>query len=1127
MDLSGSGDGAGAAGGSGSQDAATIPHGFQLVRAYPQARPTLRKALYVAAYAHADVFATADNHRVEVFRGAARLAAADLHPRQDRHTAAAPGAVGSSSSAANNSAASPVAGLIQWIYIRKWRVTVIATTYLELKVCELGSSSPGTLGMNLDVMSLVSSVQPVISLEFSEQSDELIAAGVSHIRVWGFEKRTTPQGDVYAFTGPRLVIEDLKTEEWVYNFQTGSRLNTLNNAHEMAISCMCYFKPFKYIVTGSKDSRIKVWTHNLHLVHMLFDQGSSPVNGLQMVQSEDDRTDCAFLLAGYEDGLIRMWNIDTGHCTYSLEVGSSCLGLGWIRKDTFYHYSNEHICVWALNRFYSTFARLSAPVVLIKRVESASAPARIVAGSEEGSMFVLSPVTGSTLLLAYPPMNDMTLRDFCHDRESGMLWSLGQGGNVTVYKSSTNPSQILNEWPVSDGSIRFWRVTVVQNDSQVPGAGGTSAQCPISLKASSSKAACSTFIPKEAATDFAVSEVAQTVAVATVSCRLRMFTFDQSGFQENVKMHPADEDHTARITSISEFETGAVLFATSSEDKTNEIMIVKRSDYLPSPYSTEIENEDIEDDIVELPLAFDEQLDFWALYRKKASVVSFADGYDPDYSQVGDAFGYSTRTGAAKRHSEDLRYNPSSPSNAAEPSANRQPQKFRPLEPRRATRQLAPEPRGAGVPARRRSQAVAVKGRRERFRRASSKFGGETPGSANGADGPHGGAAGTPVEEEEEDGMLTADEAGLSGSEADLGNNDRPAPRPKYSVPWLDRHKFGSAAPTIKPKHRGPTLLERLAEAGIAVPNSIVATEVQSQRVKHARPLPVQAHGVALGPSLPDAANLDVFSRTEEEFPARKSFALPPHLRSRRRAMSEVQETPAPLKHSSAFLAALLENDDSKADELVEETPNDGFSVDLPALKSKRVVARDAWKVLKTLSNNANEASAHSDDLVVDDIHVINEFLKEKVFSNIKIKKEEFNLTNIIRKLMEKMKHGLWLEKCEASKAVLFLYMTFKEDLVDPADTVVLPQLDFLGDSDWQFRAQLCINLGSYRVYHPDVMLSLMSMLQDENDTVRHAAKHALLSFGIGSTQSLYEALLRLGVLKPTGTEEKGLAWLD
>jgi hypothetical protein len=95
------------------------------------------------------------------------------------------------------------------------------------------------------------------------------------------------------------------------------------------------------------------------------------------------------------------------------------------------------------------------------------------------------------------------------------------------------------------------------------------------------------------------------------------------------------------------------------------------------------------------------------------------------------------------------------------------------------------------------------------------------------------------------------------------------------------------------------------------------------------------------------------------------------------------------------------------------------------------------------------------------------------------------NLTNIVEVLFRLMKHGYWNEKCEASKALLYLYRTFERDFGDPFVNLIIPQLELTNDESWQFRAQCCTNLAGYNIYHPDIIFTLICRLNDKIEIVR------------------------------------------
>jgi hypothetical protein len=83
------------------------------------------------------------------------------------------------------------------------------------------------------------------------------------------------------------------------------------------------------------------------------------------------------------------------------------------------------------------------------------------------------------------------------------------------------------------------------------------------------------------------------------------------------------------------------------------------------------------------------------------------------------------------------------------------------------------------------------------------------------------------------------------------------------------------------------------------------------------------------------------------------------------------------------------------------------------------------------------------------------------------------------------MRKGLWKEKVEASKALLYIYKTFKGDIENPVETFILPQIDYLMDEFWQIRAQTALSLSMYGLPNSDLIYSLICRLKDEYPAVR------------------------------------------
>ncbi|KAI9349467.1 hypothetical protein DFJ73DRAFT_796190, partial [Zopfochytrium polystomum] len=720
----------------------TIPHGFQMTRSILHNKPTIKSVIYVSS-TNSDSFAILDSHRATILRGSVKAAS---HP--------------------TNVSSSPVAGLNRWIYVKKWRVTVVATMHLELKL----------LGLSLETLSTTSSVTPVLSLEFNEEHDELIAGGVSNIRIWTFRKEVEMGMPVYHYSTPRLVISDLNSDEWVsftcydrksnrlfaacenhifiYDYGTGKRLDSMREIHELSITTLALYEPLHYLITGSRDSTVKVWTRFNFLILELKPESYSPVSGIVIPTTSGKVPPQPFLIVSSEDGSIRMWNLENGHCAYKLETDQECLGIGWIRRDTFFSHTRDRIMVWNLNRYYSTFAYSSSEVLLLDRVEVEDLPARILTASADGSVHLISPVTGASLLTSFPIIRDTVLRRVEYDIIAGTLWVLTKGGDIAVFSCRSNPTKIVDDWkyhpprariscmtalralpppittfsetaveskrdlkPVQsgpvfallagtdsgqivmldvhvlggreltlvqahsaevvliscysqwmvvvsaghDGTVKVWKLSFTDAAYDTADDGhsislGVTSSPPLALAPISSVS--SNFLlslPSNSIPLYLCLNLqAQTLAIGTSSAQLLFFRCGPDGLQGQKRVHPADEDHTQKITCIAESESLG-LFASSSLDgtvkiwdasdatlarelqfneaifsvtfcnsrgdllvgKSEEILLVRLQDYLPIHILREVYSrpQGWPDDIIESPSQFDSTIDFWELYR--------------------------------------------------------------------------------------------------------------------------------------------------------------------------------------------------------------------------------------------------------------------------------------------------------------------------------------------------------------------------------------------------------------------------------------------------------------------------------------------------------------------------------
>ena len=147
------------------------------------------------------------------------------------------------------------------------------------------------------------------------------------------------------------------------------------------------------------------------------------------------------------DCTIRMWNIETGQALYRVETAQPCLGLRMIKKNLFYHFTESCIQLWNFNRFHHTFAVLLSKAVILKKYYNIpEEPARLLAAASDGSIRLLSLLSGTNLGTGFPTNKELTLHQVEYDMEQETIYALNTNGTIVVYDSTVNPFLITCFW---------------------------------------------------------------------------------------------------------------------------------------------------------------------------------------------------------------------------------------------------------------------------------------------------------------------------------------------------------------------------------------------------------------------------------------------------------------------------------------------------------------------------------------------------------------------------------------------------------------------------------------------------------------------------------------------------------
>ncbi|KAJ1504479.1 WD repeat-containing protein 87 [Coelomomyces lativittatus] len=402
----------------------TLPHGFQLQRTLMHPKSTVRLVVFTPHHHLSDAFASLDTHAVHFWRGAQRvqripiagveLTKEDLVSIQD-----------------GGNGFGGLMGISLWVYVRKHRLFLVATDHLELKV----------LDQNLVELSRSSSVKPVLSLEYIDSLEEVIVGCIGSIRICSLVREAEHTNrTIFYLKPPRLVLNDFEDDEWanktlflpstvklyvacdnriyIYDYESGKRLDTLPNLHELSITCIAFYEPTEWLITAGKEGQIRIWNIQHYLVASINAHSQTITSLLLPLNFSNLDKPPPILLSSSLDGSLRLWDLEKLQCIYKHATQHEVLGLGMLKKDFFFHYSRKSIYIWHLNRLLSTYYYTQSRVVSLKRVCHHQL-ARILVVTEDGCIRLLSPVSGEVLVTCFPTYKQIHIIDILHDLAEG------------------------------------------------------------------------------------------------------------------------------------------------------------------------------------------------------------------------------------------------------------------------------------------------------------------------------------------------------------------------------------------------------------------------------------------------------------------------------------------------------------------------------------------------------------------------------------------------------------------------------------------------------------------------------------------------------------------------------------
>uniref|UniRef100_A0A5F9DDI3 Uncharacterized protein n=1 Tax=Oryctolagus cuniculus TaxID=9986 RepID=A0A5F9DDI3_RABIT len=221
--------------------------------------------------------------------------------------------------------------------------------------------------------------------------------------------------------------------------------------HKTTISDLAYCEDAEVMVTASRDTTVKVWEADWQ-IRMVFVGHTGPVTAMTVLPNT------TLVVSASQDGTLRTWDLQAAAqvgevslcywCQDALSARVNRLlapaGPGWPVLSL----CATGVGLWCLRELHSPLAQLPAPVLHLQVApplpapEYPSLPARLVCACADGSVYLVSAVTGrlvSALLLE--PEDLAASVAYCLPREA--LWLLTRAGHLVLANAARCPMRVL------------------------------------------------------------------------------------------------------------------------------------------------------------------------------------------------------------------------------------------------------------------------------------------------------------------------------------------------------------------------------------------------------------------------------------------------------------------------------------------------------------------------------------------------------------------------------------------------------------------------------------------------------------------------------------------------------------
>ncbi|XP_070570863.1 WD repeat-containing protein 87-like [Ptychodera flava] len=298
----------------------------------------------------------------------------------------------------------------------------------------------------------------MLCMVYNDVTDELIAGGYGSIQSWKMnhvELRGALQpGRPFECNLSRYQwVTNLKLDKknhqllvlcddgvYIINYKTNKQTHFIRNWHSTSLSSCVFYRPLEYFITAAKDGSIKVWNAVVFSIVHEFIGHYDRITGLIVHPSDP------LLLSSSKDGTIRIWRLDTFEQTFRLDIGEKIYGMKIASTEQLYFHTLRDIKILNFNQFHHIFTPIQSCIHKLTRVTSLGKPSRILCVAEDGSVRLLSSISGSVLTIIYPMATYQVLTDIVYDPRKCQIYTALATGEVLVFDASTNPCSAYQLW---------------------------------------------------------------------------------------------------------------------------------------------------------------------------------------------------------------------------------------------------------------------------------------------------------------------------------------------------------------------------------------------------------------------------------------------------------------------------------------------------------------------------------------------------------------------------------------------------------------------------------------------------------------------------------------------------------